>query len=223
MTDPTDRPDLTIVAEASAMYGRKLIFNCGNGQPVGVVELQFNDWGDPGPLYCKCYRIILQEITPEACQMEYMRALANAPSPHEVASPAPSGGQADQPAEPSDLTKGGYVGWKIVAEGSDGHTLLLEDAIGTRRRVTFMGRKKPPPAEPSERELPTHWGHWVRNGEHYWVYGHGPMFHIQRLNTETGLPHEDTADFAITLNSAEMRGHWRPAVPDRPGGRAGEG
>jgi hypothetical protein len=71
-------------------------------------------------------------------------------------------------------------------------------------------RPDPYPAE----QLPTHWGHWVRNGEHYWVYGKGPMFHIQRLNTETGLPHEDTADFAITLNSAEMRGHWRPAVPD---------
>jgi hypothetical protein len=70
------------------------------------------------------------------------------------------------------------------------------------------------PAEPSERELPTHWGHWVRNGEHYWVYGKGPIFHIQRLNVETGLPHEDTADFAITLNSAGLRGHWRPAVPD---------
>jgi DNA repair exonuclease SbcCD ATPase subunit len=40
------------------------------------------------------------------------------------------------------------------------------------------------------------------------------MFHVQRLNVETGLPHEDTADFAITLNSAEMRGHWRPAVLD---------
>jgi hypothetical protein len=104
-------------------------------------------------------------------------------------------------------------------KGMNGHTfeLLLKRAKHCLRGLAApadSGGQADQPAEPSERELPTHWGHWVRNGEHYWVYGKGQMFHIQRLNVETGLPHEDTADFAITLNSAEMRGHWRPAVPD---------
>jgi hypothetical protein len=134
-----------------------------------------------------------------------------------------------------DNTKSGYGDW-IKGEGAD--IALQRDnetnkVIGARlplyaKSLVICGEVLPllrfdletgkqiplPAAEPSERELPTHWGHWVRNGEHYWVYGKGQMFHIQRLNTETGLPHEDTADFAITLNSAEMRGHWRPAVPD---------
>jgi hypothetical protein len=144
------------------------------------------------------------------------------------AAPAPSGGQADQPKggydpPPPDMSLDEQVRHaRGFAQGicrNDHHVSRLLEQMAR----SIEGLMADQPAEPSERELPTHWGHWVRNGEHYWVYGKGPAFHIQRLNVETGLPHEDTADFAITLNSAEMRGHWRPAVPDRPGGRAAAG
>jgi hypothetical protein len=188
MTDPTDRPELTPPEVGTPV----VCMVCAHEKPWGV-------WSPQGAAVCiEC------------------RDKARA-------SPSPDGGQ------------GGIESWILLtvqcatvlealhATESDGTALCQTVKDGIAKAVhavreKLAGRVKnwpaAQPAEPSERELPTRWGHWVRNGEHYWVYGKGPMFHIQRLNTDTGLPHEDTADFAITLNSAGLRGHWRPAVPD---------
>jgi hypothetical protein len=69
---PPDGP-LHIAAEARALCDRKLYLNCGDGQPIGVIELEFQTAEMAAGWYCKPMRVTvgLEEIPSEECRRLY--------------------------------------------------------------------------------------------------------------------------------------------------------
>jgi hypothetical protein len=70
---------VVVVAEARAITGNKLIFLCGNEQPVGVIEVTFNDAALAERFYRRSFRVTIEPIrgTEVALHLAALRAVAS--------------------------------------------------------------------------------------------------------------------------------------------------
>ena len=98
--------------------------------------------------------------------------------------------------------------WRTVGDRIDDDNRIPEGRIETWMGPLVPAGRPTPPAEPLAEggELPTHWGHWKRDGKHYWVFGN-PLMWAQGLDPSTGLPEMD----ALVEFKNIPRGHWHPA------------